>query len=93
LEGEGEIMKKGIISGMVFMSLLLVGCNGEEKGGQGVESEQEYPSLFLFYPSLFAIPSFRLSTRAFFMRIHHFSLSIRHFFRFIRHFPPSIRHS
>jgi len=32
LEGEGEIMKKGIISGMVFMSLLLVGCNGEEKG-------------------------------------------------------------
>ncbi len=59
-------MKKGIISGMVFMSILLVGCNGEEKGGQGVESEQEYPSLLaipLFsplhprllhaYPSLF----------------------------------------
>ncbi len=44
-------MKKGIISGMVFMSILLVGCNGEEKGGQGVESEQEYPSLL-------AIPSF-----------------------------------
>lgn len=34
-------MKKGIISGMVFMSILLVGCNGEEKEGQGVESEQE----------------------------------------------------
>ena len=61
-------MKKGIISGMVFMSILLVGCNGEEKGGQGVESEQEYPSLFaipLFsplhprllhaYPSLFTL--------------------------------------
>lgn len=44
-------MKKGIISGMVFMSILLVGCKGEEKGRQGVESEQEYPSLF-------AIPSF-----------------------------------
>lgn len=44
-------MKKGRISGMVFMSILLVGCNGEEKGGQGVESEQEYPSLL-------AIPSF-----------------------------------
>ncbi|MDR0157618.1 hypothetical protein, partial [Lysinibacillus sphaericus] len=51
-------MKKGIISGMVFMSILLVGCNGEEKGGQGVESEQEYPSLSSLYPSLFAIPSF-----------------------------------
>lgn len=61
-------MKKGIISGMVFMSILLVGCNGEEKGGQGVESEQEYPSLFAIpsfspphprllhaYPSLFAL--------------------------------------
>ncbi|WP_336635978.1 topoisomerase [Lysinibacillus fusiformis] len=34
-------MKKGIISGMVVMSLLLVGCNEEEKGGQGVVSEQE----------------------------------------------------
>ncbi len=51
-------MKKGIISGMVFMSILLVGCNGEEKGGSGVESEQEYPSLSSLYPSLFAIPSF-----------------------------------
>jgi len=41
MEGEGETLKKGIISGMVFMSILLVGCNGEEKEGQGVESEQE----------------------------------------------------
>ena len=41
MEGEGDTLKKGIISGMVFMSILLVGCNGEEKEGQGVESEQE----------------------------------------------------
>ncbi|KPN95357.1 hypothetical protein AO843_03190 [Lysinibacillus sp. ZYM-1] len=34
-------MKKTIISGIVFTSILLVGCNGEEKGGQLIESEQE----------------------------------------------------
>lgn len=34
-------MKKAIISGIVFSTILLVGCNGEEKGGQLIESEQE----------------------------------------------------
>ncbi|WP_231630052.1 topoisomerase [Lysinibacillus sp. ZYM-1] len=35
------MLKKTIISGIVFTSILLVGCNGEEKGGQLIESEQE----------------------------------------------------
>jgi len=41
MKGEVEVLKKTIISGIVFTSILLVGCNGEEKGGQLIESEQE----------------------------------------------------
>lgn len=35
------MMKQAIISGIVFSSIMLVGCNGEEKEGQLIESEQE----------------------------------------------------
>ena len=41
MKGEVEVLKKTIISGIVFTSILLVGCNGEEKGGQLKGSEQE----------------------------------------------------
>lgn len=34
-------MKKAIVSGIVFCSILLVGCNGERKEIQLIESEQE----------------------------------------------------
>jgi hypothetical protein len=35
------MMKQAIISGIVFSSILLVGCNGEQKEEQVIESEQE----------------------------------------------------
>lgn len=35
------MLKKAIISGIVFSSILLVGCSGEEKGGKLIVSEEE----------------------------------------------------
>lgn len=41
MKGEVDVLKKAIISGIVFSSILLVGCSGEEKGGKLIVSEEE----------------------------------------------------